>query len=1292
MGAPGVPMNRWMQVLVLLLATAMLAGPVPAASAEAGRSAASADGRVVLKATNAPAVGCDPLTAPLFRDGFELDRAVSVGPTGATVTSPNGTCAVIPAGALASVTDIRIAVAAAGTAPAFPPAGITPLGDINAFTPHGTTFSQPVTIRVPFNPAAVPAGTTPRLYRAEPGGSFAAVAGATVNGSFLEAQVSGFSFFGAGMAPPPPPTITPITLSAASVEAVNGSITASVSFTGDPVPDVEWEARVGTGAWVRLGGVTPIGGGCQLAGGVDPGGAIVLVQISTACSPSFSLRATAVNANGRSATVSTTVPVTPPTAPTISQPPSAQTITAGGAATFSVTVSGSGALTYTWTLNGSAVSSGPLEVGACQANASTFIDVPSLSLTSVSIGCNGATIGVTVSNGINPNATATTTLTVNGSAPLFTTQPVSQPFTTGGSATFVAAASGTPTPTYTWRINGNMLAPVTVAAPLPAALAPCTGSYTQSGGTLSLTNLSNGCNGVSLSVRASNSVAIANSNVVTLTLGNPAPTNLAVSSNAPRDEGQTVTASVTATGNDLTYQWMLDFDRFNITSTVRTIPDANAASYTTPILTRGYNGAALQVRVCSGAQPFGSGPAPNCALSSLVVPLGQTFAIGAQGACFGGPTGWCYRSPTPQGNDLTGVVLPTDSEPMIAVGYGTVLESNDSGTNWTARFPTPRLDFRGLARGAFSTRLMAPVAASTTPTAVTGGVYVSDDRGATWRGELLVTAPEQVNDVALFFAGTGLTVAVGTGIWIGSASGTDWSQVSTAAFSPPESLLRVEATEFSATVFAVSDAGGILRSTDGGFNWSRVYSGAGARLIDVARDGSTVVVVVEDRDFVLLSTDGGETWMQRPVPTSTAQAVGISPFGTFLLIDDQSRVIASIDFGQSWTETSTPVEGSVPRWRLATDAAPGSELIAVGAYGAMLRSSFSGAFQVIGGGNGTEAAITSMETSPSGRLLMVRGARIGRSTDGGVTWSGFGQPGQHVSWVSDSLAFAALNSAGDATLYRSDDAGQNWSGVGVAGDTLTGLSMINSNAGILIGTRAGVPRVFRIANGTFWEPIFAQQPSGFVPRSVRALNPGVMTTPLTAVVLVGGDDGRLLRTTDGGQLWQEVGTGSTGRIRHIARVSASSVILAADDGLFASNDSGQSWTQVYDSSATGAMLSVAARAGGGRCVATGMVGLLVGDCGTFNLVDQPHVGVLRAAAWPATNNALAGGDGGTLLINRNQGLPAESPARFEPFASVGTAGTRSGNAAQAPASVAADRDHAARDGQGPGTGGGGEEP
>ena len=732
----------------------------------------------------------------------------------------------------------------------------------------------------------------------------------------------------------------------------------------------------------------------------------------------------------------------------------------------------------------------------------------------------------------------------------------------------------------------------------------------------------------------------------TLTVTTPPsapPTDITVSTNAPGDEGQTVAASVTATGSNLTYQWMLTFDSG---ASARAIPNAVDASYVTPILTQGYTNAGLMVRVCSGAQPTGSGTAPNCAFSAPEPILGETFAVGAQGACFGpsGPNGWCYRSPTPQGNDLTGVVLPTDSEPMIAVGYGTVLESNDFGTNWTARFPTPRLDFSSLARVPLSDRLLAPVAATTTPAAVDGGLYSSDDRGATWNSELLVTEPNTVNDVA--FADNGQGVAVGTGIWRSAANGSGWTPVSTAAYFPPETLLRVAMR--GDTVLAVSDASAILRSTDGGATWTRVYSGTGERLIDVALEGGggRAVVVAEGRDYVLVSSNGGESWVQRTVPTFSAQAVGIDPDGGFVLIDSFTSSYLSVDVGQSWFTTSQPARSSILRWRLAIGDDVGGEAIAVGTYGAMIRSGSGAQFHGIGGGSGQAAVITAIESSPSGNLLMIRGGRVGRSTDAGDTWSGFGQLMQSVSWVGDSTAFGVVNSGGSARLYRSDDGGGTFTELSdQPGDTLTGLSMINSGVGILIGTRAGQPRVFRTTSGVDWQPLPGLSPSGFMPRSVRALRSDPFADPLTTVVLVGGDNGQLLRSPDGGQSWFEVNIGTFGSIRHIAAVGPTTAVAATDEGLYQTTDGGQNWIRVASTAATGVMTSVAVGPGG--CVATGALGLLVGpDCGSVSVVDQPYRGIanafpppLLAAAWPTTNNVLAGGQGGTLLINRNAGAP-----------------------------------------------------
>lgn len=122
---------------------------------------------------------------------------VGIGPLGGTVTGPNGAQAIIPAGALSTYVDIAIANTSVG-APDFAPPGVHPAGSIYEFTPHGTTFAQPVQVRVPFDPALVPAGTTPKLYHAQPNGSFTEVPGTTLDGFFLVGNVNAFSYFGPG--------------------------------------------------------------------------------------------------------------------------------------------------------------------------------------------------------------------------------------------------------------------------------------------------------------------------------------------------------------------------------------------------------------------------------------------------------------------------------------------------------------------------------------------------------------------------------------------------------------------------------------------------------------------------------------------------------------------------------------------------------------------------------------------------------------------------------------------------------------------------------------------------------------------------------------------------------------------------------------------------------------------------------------------------------------------------------------------------------------------------------------
>lgn len=120
-----------------------------------------------------------------------------IGPEGGTVTGPDGVELVVPEGALGEPLLFSI-TKDPDDAPAAP-AGVSWVGSVYAIEPHGTSFSEPVTIRLPFDAGAVPEELTPAAFKAEPGGAFARVADATFGATSVELEVTELSFFASGI-------------------------------------------------------------------------------------------------------------------------------------------------------------------------------------------------------------------------------------------------------------------------------------------------------------------------------------------------------------------------------------------------------------------------------------------------------------------------------------------------------------------------------------------------------------------------------------------------------------------------------------------------------------------------------------------------------------------------------------------------------------------------------------------------------------------------------------------------------------------------------------------------------------------------------------------------------------------------------------------------------------------------------------------------------------------------------------------------------------------------------------
>ena len=202
----------------------------------------------------------------------------------------------------------------------------------------------------------------------------------------------------------------------------------------------------------------------------------------------------------------------------ITAEPQDQTVTAGQGASFNVTVTGTDPLAYEWQFGGVTID------GATEGT---------LSLNNVQAADAGA-YQVVVSNIAGPVSSAAATLTVNVGVAIVD-QPQSVTVTTGDSATFTVLASGTPAPTYQWRLDGTDLTGAT-------------------GPSLSVSNVTL-ANAGAYSVVVQNAVDAVNSADAVLAVIIP-PSIQTQPQSQTVDLGAGVTFNVVATGDaPLSYQW-----------------------------------------------------------------------------------------------------------------------------------------------------------------------------------------------------------------------------------------------------------------------------------------------------------------------------------------------------------------------------------------------------------------------------------------------------------------------------------------------------------------------------------------------------------------------------------------------------------------------------------------------------------------------------------------------------------------------------------------------------------------
>ncbi|HEY2370967.1 MAG TPA: hypothetical protein VGH82_00320 [Gaiellaceae bacterium] len=380
--------------------------------------------------------------------------------------------------------------------------------------------------------------------------------------------------------------------------------------------------------------------------------------------------------------------------------------------------------------------------------------------------------------------------------------------------------------------------------------------------------------------------------------------------------------------------------------------------------------------------------------------------------------------------------------------------------------------------------------------------------------------------------------------------------------------------------------GNVFKSTDGGDSWKDVttepWGRVGALAVDPARHR---VVYAGTNRGVAKTVDGGRRWRMVNNGLFDDLTRGRNGEGVSSLVIDarDPQTVYATNYGALFRTT----DGGA-HWRIL-EPAPYRRLhcahCAVIVYGYIVTAAIDpnhaqtiyaswnrGSFNLYKstdrgdswhrvetqGSRPDTYAILAIDQA--GTLYATGGSHAGvlKSSDGGVTWTSAGLPGQTAwSLVVDSGALYASTLAG---LLRTSDGGAGWQPVGQGANVPSGTVIVDPrNANTVYGIGDGV--VKSVDGGRTW----AAADNGLV----STLIPSLALAPGSSKILYAGGYGGVFKSTDGGRTWRLEGGLGTSPVDTLAFDPKNRRTLYAAESwrgaLFKSSDAGAHWLRMQTS-------------------------------------------------------------------------------------------------------------------------------
>jgi photosystem II stability/assembly factor-like uncharacterized protein len=405
----------------------------------------------------------------------------------------------------------------------------------------------------------------------------------------------------------------------------------------------------------------------------------------------------------------------------------------------------------------------------------------------------------------------------------------------------------------------------------------------------------------------------------------------------------------------------------------------------------------------------------------------------------------------------------------------------------------------------------------------------------------------------------------------------------------------------------VGDFGTILSTSDGFTTWKVVPTGTKKEFFAVAFFDATVGIAVGADGILFRTLDAGASWQLQPSGVQDALRSIAIIGNSAIVVGSNGVIIETKDKGVSWVKRASgySVNLNSIRFRGIQNG------IIVGEGGLILRSNNSGqTWNRMNSDSSEFLTLNSVDWSDDTTITAVGFyGLVMRSTDAGLSWQrNSALPSlanyklNRVYFVNQTIGFIGgvilTNSAPQTSVLWTNDGGITWKdqdsiyslverentalpaffdfiAVSPTKYFAVGSDYYNQDKTTIISSTndGGLTWKFNLYQKNGWLSTYANNRKYLISKGYNDI-----TFIDNQNGIVAGYGGIMLKTSDGGDTWQSIQTGTKRTIQRIAMYDRNTIVALGDTCMVLfSNDGGQSWVEQYplaDSSASLPLLKV----------------------------------------------------------------------------------------------------------------------